>query len=130
MTDICHMQFGLTILPPPLSACFVNVARNGRKDSDRYKKFKAHADSMILSDWPSLITLKAKQKAMFMGDVRVTFTVLRPDRRARDLDNLTKALCDLLTRNAIIKDDSNIVDLRIRWGEPLSGSVFIEIDAV
>lgn len=130
MTDICHMQFSLPILPPPLSACFVNVLRNGRADTARYRKFKADADVHILSHHPALIPLKAKKTAMFMGDVRVTFTIKKPDKRARDIDNLNKALCDLLTRNAIIKDDSNIVDLRIRWGEPLSGSVFIEIDAV
>lgn len=128
MPSVPHMQFSLTIMPPPLSACFVNVARNGRADSPRYKAFKNNIDADLARNIPSW--LGTPYRASFSGDVCVTYTVTRPDRRARDLDNLCKALNDTLTRNFIIKDDSQIVDLRIRWalaGEPVDASVFVDI---
>lgn len=47
------------------------------------------------------------------GRLGVTITAHPPDRRARDLDNLTKSLLDSLTKAGVWSDDSQIDDLRI-----------------
>lgn len=50
-----------------------------------------------------------------------------PDRRKRDLDNITKSLLDALTRAGIWTDDSQIDDLRI-WRSPLmTGCVIVTV---
>ena len=51
-----------------------------------------------------------------------------PDKRQRDLDNLTKGLLDSLTHAGVWGDDGQIDDLRIRRGFPTKGGlVRIEI---
>lgn len=119
------IQFALPHFPIPLSSCFVNVAKNGRKDSDRYKLWKTQTDTYLarkrnLCGHPGSPTMP--------GTVTVCFSLRRPDNRHRDLDNCLKALGDTLTRNHIIEDDSKIVDLRIRWtGEEFDGAVMVSI---
>lgn len=49
----------------------------------------------------------------FTGRLAVTLTCYMPDRRRRDLDNLTKCLNDALTHAGLWGDDSQIDDLRI-----------------
>lgn len=123
------LQFTLDHQPVPLSACFVNVARNGRADSPRYKMFKADVDEHLAK----MKLRGALMRPMFSTNVAVDFTVRKPDGRRRDIDNLTKCLCDTLTRNFILKDDSQIVDLRIRWMtlmDAFYGSVHVEIRKV
>lgn len=119
------IQFALPHFPIPLSSCFKNVAKNGRADTDRYASWKRETDWAIrrkpnLRGNPGAPTIA--------GTVTVCFSLRRPDKRQRDLDNLLKALGDTLTRNHIIEDDSKIVDLRIRWtGEAFDGAVMVEI---
>jgi Holliday junction resolvase RusA-like endonuclease len=115
----------LPFTPPPLSACFVNVARNGRKDSDRYKAFKRDVDAHLCKTAADL--LGTPYRATFSKDVAVSYGVCRPGRRARDLDNMLKALNDTLTRNHILADDSLIVDLRIHWIPTSGNEVFVTI---
>lgn len=111
--------FALPLFPVPLHACFKNVGRNGRADTDRYLSWKRETDHK----------LRQKRLPLVEGNVHVTFSVSVPDRRKRDLDNLTKSLCDTLTRNKIIEDDSKITDLRIRWVRTkFEGAVMVEID--
>lgn len=122
-------EFALPHMPVPLHACFVNVRRNGRADSDRYKTFKANTDQFLARKYLRLGTVK---KPLFVGPVHTKYVVKRPDKRARDLGNLLKALDDTLTRNHIIADDSNIVDLRIRWArqdDTFDGSVLVNVRA-
>lgn len=126
-----HMQFSMPVMPVPLSACFINVRRNGRADSERYGAYKRTVDKDLAQNWRG--TLGTPYQPTFTGNVKVRYTVRRPDRRARDLDNLLKALNDTLTRNHIVQDDSRIIDLQIRWGSEAlaSGSpVFVEITEV
>lgn len=62
------------------------------------------------------------------GKLRVTISVLPPDRRRRDLDNLLKPLLDALVRAALIEDDSMIDDLRIhRLGLHPDGKVIVNV---
>lgn len=97
-------------MPPPLSACFNNVPGRGRVPSRRYKAWKKEAG------W-EIVTQRVGQSMQLFGDVKVAFLIRRPDRRQRDLDNLGKALCDVLTSSRVISDDSQIVDLRFAWAD-------------
>lgn len=57
----------------------------------------------------------------------VTIEVQPPDRRRRDLDNLTKALLDALTHAGVWLDDSQIDELRlIRLGPVPGGRVVVK----
>ena len=51
------------------------------------------------------------------GRLVVSITAHTPDRRARDLDNLLKALLDALQHAGAYADDAAIDDLRIRRGD-------------
>lgn len=64
------------------------------------------------------------------GALRVSITAYRPDNRKRDLDNLYKAVLDSLTHAKVWEDDSQIVDLRIKWGESIGGYLKVEIEIV
>lgn len=57
----------------------------------------------------------------FKGPVRFEVIVLAPDKRRRDLDNLLKAILDSIQHAGVLEDDSQVNDLRIRWGEPRKG---------
>jgi crossover junction endodeoxyribonuclease RusA len=52
------------------------------------------------------------------GDVVAVYTFGRPDKRRRDVANLEKAASDTMTRWGVLEDDSQIVDIRLRWGGP------------
>lgn len=93
--------------PPPLSACYKNVARNGRAKTARYLTWQRVAENDAMK----------QPRTRFEGPVAVVITVGRPDKRKRDLDNLQKPLLDFLTHIGVWEDDSQVVDLRIRWGE-------------
>lgn len=53
------------------------------------------------------------------GQFRVLIEADRPDRRARDLDNLTKPLLDVLcptnTHKGVIEDDHLAIEITSRW---------------
>lgn len=51
-----------------------------------------------------------------IGRLAVRIDAYAPDRRARDMDNLTKGLLDALTHAGVWADDSQIDDLRIVRG--------------
>lgn len=120
------MQFYLPVMPVPLHACFKNVAKRGRADTPRYKAFKRTVDK-----WLHVMGHAGTERApRFLGPVRVHYIVCRPDKRQRDLDNLTKSLGDLLKRNHILGDDSQIVDLRIGWTlEEMKEPVLVQVEA-
>ena len=97
-------------LPPPLSACFKNVARNGRAATDRYKA------------WQQIAYLRARpqlrsESPLVFSLVAVDYQLGRPDKRRQDIANREKALSDMLVKLCVIADDSQIVDLRMRWAD-------------
>jgi crossover junction endodeoxyribonuclease RusA len=57
-------------------------------------------------------------------DISVELILLPPDRRRRDIDNYTKAIFDGLTHARVWGDDSQVKDLRIRWGQAVKGGGF------
>lgn len=64
------------------------------------------------------------------GALKVSITAYRPDNRKRDLDNLQKGIFDSLTYAKVWEDDSQVVDLRIKWGESIGGYIKVEIESV
>ena len=70
-------------------------------------------------------------KAMFSdysplaGRLSVSIVMMPPDRRKRDIDNVLKATLDGLTHAGVWGDDSQVSDLRIRWGENCKGGKLV-----
>lgn len=68
------------------------------------------------------------ERDSYGGPLRVWVEVMTPDRRRRDLDNISKALLDAITHSGVWEDDSQIVDLRyVRHGVEKGGSVRLHI---
>lgn len=110
MTTRLHIPF-----PPPLSACFNNVPGKGRVPTARYKAWTTEA----------LWTIRAQKPRKHEGEVSVSVGLVAPDKRARDAGNLDKAICDVLVKAGVIKDDSNkyVRRLSYEWlpsGEPVT----------
>jgi crossover junction endodeoxyribonuclease RusA len=64
----------------------------------------------------------------FTGPIKVEIVAFRPDNRKRDLDNLLKAVLDGMAKALVYEDDSQIRDLRIRWGETIGGMLKVKIE--
>lgn len=62
-----------------------------------------------------------------LGRVAVCITVMPPDRRKRDLDNVQKALLDSIEHAGIIEDDAMIDELHTIRGEVLPREGRVEI---
>jgi crossover junction endodeoxyribonuclease RusA len=107
------MRFTFHDLPPPLSACFKNVSGAGRAATPRYKRWQSDVHYHVRAYHPHHIG--KPDLVSFPGKVVVTYAIVRPDNRRRDLDNLLKALNDALVKMHIIEDDSKIFDLRIYY---------------
>jgi crossover junction endodeoxyribonuclease RusA len=72
-----------------------------------------------------LLTQRPKRIA---GPVSVTIVAGRPDRRRRDIDNLGKAVLDLLVAHQVIADDSLVVSLASSWDTTITpGRVTVSI---
>lgn len=66
----------------------------------------------------------------YAGRLGVTIEAFPPDRRARDLDNLNKALLDALTHAGVWVDDEQIDALRtFRRGVEAPGRVHVHVAA-
>jgi hypothetical protein len=76
--------------PLPVSACFENVPKVGRRATARYREWTNEALWMIKSQKP--------QK--FAGEVSISIGLVAPDKRARDCDNTLKGICDVLFKAA------------------------------
>jgi crossover junction endodeoxyribonuclease RusA len=63
------------------------------------------------------------------GRLSVKLTAFPPDRRRRDLDNITKSLLDSCTKAGLWGDDEQIDDLHIVRGpcDPPAGSIEVEV---
>lgn len=82
--------------PPSVNALFLNVRGRGRVRTQAYRKWADEAGWL----------LKSQRPASFKAPVKVAIEVNPPNRRARDLDNLSKPVMDLLVTHQVIPDDS------------------------
>lgn len=62
------------------------------------------------------VTLQRVVRHELKGKLALSLIARPPDRRKRDLDNLLKGILDALQHAAVIDDDGEIDDLRIRRG--------------
>lgn len=53
--------------------------------------------------------------------IAMELAVGRPDKRKRDIDNVNKAVLDLLEAIEVVENDHYIHDLRSYWSEEVSG---------
>jgi len=89
-----------------------------RHRSNEYKKWLDQAGWLLK-------TQKPRQHA---GKVSVTIFATKPDKRARDLENLLKPCNDLLVTHQVIKDDSLIGVLHCAWRDDGEGVTVIVED--
>jgi crossover junction endodeoxyribonuclease RusA len=80
--------------------------------SDKGRKYR---------DAVTALAAEGRYKTM-TGPLVVDLEVFMPDKRRRDLDNLTKAIFDSLTHAGVWEDDSQIVDFRV-WKNPAIGGM-------
>ena len=74
------------------------------------------------------VILKDRIKTVFEGRVRMDINAHPPDRRRRDLDNITTALLDALEHGGVYEDDSQIDRLQIhRCSVVPGGQVIVHI---
>lgn len=74
------------------------------------------------------VLVRAARKATFSGPVAVALSLYPPDRRKRDLDNIVKPVLDALVWGGLLKDDSQVVELRVVKNSPQKpGEVLVEV---
>lgn len=66
------------------------------------------------------LAIKEQRVRCVKGEVSVSIVVHAPDKRVRDLDNVGKALFDVLVINGIIESDGgrHLRKIELEWGEP------------
>ena len=79
------------------------------------QRFKSKAYKAWLKSCPNLILAEC---GMISFPVKVRYTYYMPDKRARDLGNLEKAVSDYLVSQCVIEDDNIkiIQEISIKYG--------------
>lgn len=108
----------ITLPWPPSVNTYWRTFRGRMIISKAGREYRQAVSSLMQGSW------------RYTKSVKVTITAYRPDNRKRDLDNLLKATLDSLTYAGIWEDDSQIVDLRIVWGDIVAGMLKVEIESV
>ena len=99
--------------PPTVNNLFVNHPRTrGRFSSKAYKAWKAEAARAFAIQAPV---------SHFDGPVVLILSLGIPDKRRRDLSNYIKAVEDSVVAAGILDDDSQVVELSVRWDEQIVG---------
>lgn len=106
-------------MPPSVNAMYRNVPGRGRAKTKKYLRWAQDAGWKILADVP------VGERLKISGDLKVSI-VLGPRDKRSDVDNRAKAVLDLCTHMQFIRDDSDIVDLQIKWGNVEGAEVTIE----
>lgn len=96
------------LLPYPPSAN--NLFGNNRKTGGRYVR-DHYASWRTEAGW----ALKAQNPQKTTGKVHVSIIAIKPDKAKRDIDNIAKALNDLLVEHGVIEDDSLIEKQVAAW---------------
>ena len=107
------------ILPFPTSANgnYKNVSGGGRAKTANYEAWIKEAGYKLNLQRPKPVE----------GPVKVVIRAVRPDKKKRDVDNLTKPILDLLVRHKILADDHLVQSVTSEWtSDNLSGvSVYV-----
>jgi crossover junction endodeoxyribonuclease RusA len=97
-------------MPPSVNRLYANKPGIGRVKTSDYRKWIGEAGWMLIAQR----NLGGRFRR-FKGDVAVQVQAYRPANRQRDLDNLLKAICDLLQSTSTISNDNCIVDIHAQW---------------
>lgn len=91
--------------PPSTNNLFANAAKgHGRFKSAKYKA------------WEKLAAVGVKDNhRQSLGPYSISIALRAPDKRARDIGNLEKAVSDLLVSHGVVKDDSYCRRLEMCW---------------
>lgn len=108
--------------PPTANNLFKNVPK-GRAKSATYRAWIGAA----------LWELNRQRPQLVRGTYRLTITAVRPDNRARDIDNLIKPISDTLKKGGVIEDDAKAKSVFAVWSDspPVAGGeirVVVEAD--
>ena len=93
--------------------------------SREYRDWQAAADRCIVM----------ADRGLIRGPHRIEIVAFRPDRRARDIDNLTKPILDAIKDGKLLKglirDDSDTQKISIEWApdEPSSQGILVTVTA-
>ena len=106
------------LLPYPvtLNRLFANVPGKGRVKTNEYKAWINQAGWELVRQLCGQRGENKKIKGKFTFSMRP----LRPDKRVRDIDNLSKGVFDLLKTHGVIEDDAlcEIEEKRWRYDGP------------
>lgn len=112
-------------LPFPPTTNSLTGVHNGRKiKSKRYRTWeKAAGWRLRLSSetYPQIWAASVMPKGD--GPYHLEITLVRPDKRSRDVNNYDKAISDLLVTHGITPDDHLMQSLMVRWADARDGPV-------
>jgi Holliday junction resolvase RusA-like endonuclease len=98
--------FDLAKLPPSSNNLFATFGKR-RILAPRYRDWR------VAAGWE--VRKQIKSADMIDGPFAFNVSFVRPNQRARDLDNMLKALLDLSKELSFIRDDSDTAELHARW---------------
>ncbi len=99
-------------LPYPVSVN--HIWKHGKGTSFLSRQYSAWKKTAG-QEW--LLQKKNQPKAI-SGPYGAILIAVKPDRRRRDLDNLTKVCKDFAVQHGLVPDDSLCEKLYVRWGTP------------
>lgn len=93
--------------PPTTNNLYRNAPGKGRVKTEDYKNWLAEAAWLVRQQRPTAVP----------GSYSLAIIADRPDRRARDVDNLIKPVGDLLKKAGVITDDSLALSVLAAWSD-------------
>ncbi len=94
--------------PPSTNSLYRNVSGRGRVKTERYKTWLRAAGNEVLAT-------PLQRRLPIEGKFTLTVLAGRPDKRLRDLDNLLKAVGDLLQSHGLIENDCLAESITVAW---------------
>ena len=116
------MTILLLPFPPSVNALFANARGKGK---GRFKT-KRYQEWLQEAGW----ALKQQRPQGIKGEYELSLTAARPDKRKRDLDNLFKAISDLLEAHGVVENDADCCAISASWdetGEKVTRGVMVEV---
>ena len=105
---VIHSMVSLDLpWPPSVNTYWRHVVSRGSPRvlvSDAGRKYRVAVQRAVLA---------ARAVKQYTGDVRVSIVAYPPDKRARDVDNLLKAVLDAMQAAGVYLNDSQITTLQI-----------------